>query len=274
MYLVLFIQGWSIIFYLIYFLSILFKNKLELSKYEKIDKNDKEKFLYYRDILKEFSIGELAYLFNGKKGYKLSIIAELEWLKLKGCININKDTINILKKDNLYESERYILEHYKFIKDKQFYNNYINNIKNTLIKKGCLQKHKFQLNLKLIVNFFLFIITFFVGLFLALNNDSNLLFFKIEMIFFALTWIITLVSILIFNKEMAIIKTENGKNIFLKLNGLKKYIKDFGNFEDKLLKEAILWEEYILYAIILNESKILVNQACDEYNKLINIIYK
>lgn len=78
---------------------------------------------------------------------------------------------------------------------------------------------------------------------------------------------------LIFNKESTIIKTSIGKDIYLKLNGLKNYIKDFGNFDDRCLKEIVLWEDYILYAITLNESKTLSKQVKEELNKLIHIVY-
>ena len=75
-------------------------------------------------------------------------------------------------------------------------------------------------------------------------------------------------------KEASLVKTEKGKEIYLKLKGLKNYLKDFGNFNDKSLKEISLWNEYILYAIILNESSSLSVEAKEELNKLISIIYK
>ncbi len=77
-----------------------------------------------------------------------------------------------------------------------------------------------------------------------------------------------------FNKGSVLIKTSIGKDIYLKLNGLKNYIKDFGNFDDKTLNELVLWEEYILYAIILDESEILSKQAREGLNNLISIVYR
>lgn len=77
-----------------------------------------------------------------------------------------------------------------------------------------------------------------------------------------------------FFRESSLTKTEKGKEIYLKLKGLKKHLKDFGNFDDKSLKEISLWDEYILYALILNESDNLSSQAKSEYNQLVKIIYK
>lgn len=272
-FIILLLQLSILTFYLIYFLIYMGKRKIELSKLEKIDKDDKEKFIYYREILKNYSIGELGYLFNGKRKTDLLIIAELEFLKLKNYISIDKDKIDIIGSDNLYKSEKYILEHYKFINDKQFKINYLKSIESSLKDKGCITKYKFKLDLKIITSFIILIFSFFIGWFLALNNDTNTFFFTTEMIIFFMIWIVCLVSILTFNKETAIIKTTIGKDIFLKLNGLKKYINDFGNFDGKTLKEIVLWEDYILYAIILDESRILSKQANEELNNLISIVY-
>lgn len=50
--------------------------------------------------------------------------------------------------------------------------------------------------------------------------------------------------------------------------------KNLDNLDDKSLKEISLWVEYILYALILNESVNLLYQAKNEYTKLVKIIYK
>ena len=54
--------------------------------------------------------------------------------------------------------------------------------------------------------------------------------------------------------KVSYILTKEGKEIYLRLNGLKHYLKDFGRLDEKELKEIILWKDYILYAIILDES--------------------
>ena len=57
------------------------------------------------------------------------------------------------------------------------------------------------------------------------------------------------------NGKAMYIKTDKGKELYMKLNGLKRFIRDFGYFKDKNLKEILVWEDYLLYAIILNETK-------------------
>jgi uncharacterized membrane protein len=279
MTLILLFQLSFVAFYLITFLIYICKRKIELSKLLKINKDDKEKFIYYREILKNYSIGELGYLFNGKKKTDLLIIAELESLKLNKNISIDKDKIDIIVDDNLHETEKYILEHYKFINDEQFKQNYLKCIKKSLSDKGCITNYTLKPDSKISICFLIFIFSFLIGWYLALlalNNSTNDSFFFItEAIIFLIVWIIGYVSskILNFDEESIIIKTDTGKNIYLKLNGLKNYIKDFGNFDDKTLEEIGVWEDYILYAIILDESKTLSKQAKEELNNLINIIY-
>jgi len=45
-------------------------------------------------------------------------------------------------------------------------------------------------------------------------------------------------------------RTRNGNELYLKWNGLKNFIKDFGNFEEKELPDIKLWEKYLVYAHI------------------------
>lgn len=45
-------------------------------------------------------------------------------------------------------------------------------------------------------------------------------------------------------------RTKNGNELFLKWNGLKNFIKDFGSFSDRELPEIKLWEKYLVYAHI------------------------
>ena len=274
-HIILIIQIGMLLFYVCYLLINILKNYFELAKLKMIDKNDKEKFKYYRDILKDYSIGELGYIFNNKNVNKL-IIAELESLKMKKILDIKDKNILITNDNkNISESEKYILEHYKFIKEKQFKINYLKCIETSLKEKNCLKNYKWKFSDKLNIAFILYVFSFLLGYYLALKYalSDNVTFFAIEMIMFLITIIVVGISMKVYDVKNKMVKTSIGKDIYLKLNGLKKYIKDFGNFEERNLKEIALWEEYILYAIILNESKTLTEQAKEEYLNLVNIVY-
>lgn len=49
--------------------------------------------------------------------------------------------------------------------------------------------------------------------------------------------------------------TCEGKNIKRKLLGMKLFLRDYSNMNEKDLNEINLWDEYIIYSVILNENK-------------------
>lgn len=49
--------------------------------------------------------------------------------------------------------------------------------------------------------------------------------------------------------------SEKGKKIKTQLLGLKMFLKDYSNMNKKDLNEINLWDEYIIYAVILNHNK-------------------
>lgn len=277
---ILVIQSIVIIYYLMIIIFFLIKKKLDLLKFEKINMSDEDIFKYYRDILKDYSIGELRYLFNGKKQIKLAIMAELEYLKIKKNINIDDNNIVIINKDNISKSERYILEHYKFINDREFKEYYRNMIETSLKEKECINKYNYKpkniFSFSIFFSFILFVISHFLFFYLLESNtvliDDNL--FLCEFANFFLFGLIGFCSFYVIVEKKLAIKTKKGNDIYLKLKGLKNFIKDFGFFDDKTLEEITLWQEYILYAIILDESKSLTKESKDEFKKLVDIIYK
>ena len=229
-----------------------------------------------RQIIKNYSIGELGYIYNGRRKTKLLILAELEYLKLKNNIYIDNEKINIINNnDNLRKSEKYVLDNYKFINDKEFKKRYILCIENSLKEKGDIVPYKIGAD-KIVFSLFIMVISFFVSFYLILSNFDtiNISYIIIEFSLFLLTWLIIGSSMFVFNKEYILVKTHHGKELYMKLNGLKNYIKHFGNFEEKSLKEIALWEEYILYAIILNESNkagriTVTDEICNLSNRFI-----
>lgn len=76
---VLIIQSTILVYYIIMFAIFSIKRFIEFCKIDKINPDDKGKFEYYREIIKNYSIGELGYIFNGRKYTKSLILAELEY---------------------------------------------------------------------------------------------------------------------------------------------------------------------------------------------------
>lgn len=279
--LLLTLQFGIILYWIASFLIYLLERKMEIRKIDEIDENDKEKFKYYRDILKNYSMGELGYLFNGKGKVRLLIAAEIEYLKMRKCIKVNENGIEIIDDTNCDKSEKYILEHYKFLNEKEFEYNYLKCIEESLEEKSCIKSYDLKEDPKIVFSFLVTFLSFFVGWYFVVTKANSVInsgiFVALEVIYFILFSIVSVFSMNTLGNlphERNFIKTSIGKEISLKLYGLKNFINDFGNFDEKVMEEITLWEEYILYAIILNESNSLIDEAKKEFEELVEIIYK
>lgn len=261
----------------LYILSILIhkiNEYIKIHRKYKIIKDDENKLKYYREIIDNYSISELGYIFNGNNNIQLLIMAELEYLKMIKVIDINDGNIIILRKDSLRKTEQYLIEHYKFINDLKFKMNYLSVIEESLKEKNAIVCLKNKVNQMLVVLFFIVFFTIYMGVSCCIMYDCSIRFVILEMLL-----LFGIGLVLIFTKELLEIKTiikktSLGENIYMKLNGLKNYLKDVGNFDEKNLDEIKLWDEYILYAIILDVSDGITESAKKELDELIRIVYK
>lgn len=74
-----------------------------------------------------------------------------------------------------------------------------------------------------------------------------------------------------FNKRNLFVKTKEGVDLQCKMSGLKNYIKEYSKLEERELKELVLWEDYMIYAIIFDLKGNLDKEAKKLYEKLVNI---
>ncbi len=269
------------------------RNFVVKKKINNINKNDKNKYLYYRELLKELSIEELGYLFNGKKDVNLYIAVSLIKLKKinnvqlynddknlkvlvennlfkKGYIkelNYDKYLKEILSKKDITASEKFILSNLKNIDKDYFKKEYISIIEKNLNLKGYIEKYEstkmelFSISLG-VISFIIYFISVLIN-----NGDNDILNLFITIIISCLFFIM---SIIISYMNKFYIKTKKGKDVYLKLLALKRYIHDFGKFDDRELEEIKLWDEWILYAIILNESDNLTKDLKEEYKNIMD----
>lgn len=47
------------------------------------------------------------------------------------------------------------------------------------------------------------------------------------------------------------IRNDDGKSLYVKLNGLKNFLTDFSSIENKSKEDLILWEDYLIYSVLL-----------------------
>ncbi len=81
-------------------------------------------------------------------------------------------------------------------------------------------------------------------------------------------------SIFMANKFMteSYIRTEKGRKMAIEFSKVKNFIHDFSLLSDKSLTDIVLWDEYIPYAISLNEAD-AIEKYIDTNSKYRKIIY-
>jgi len=67
-------------------------------------------------------------------------------------------------------------------------------------------------------------------------------------------------------KEKRYMRTEKGKEINRQLDGLKLFIKEFSNIDNKEAKYLFLWEDYLIYSVMFDINR----KIQDEYSKYFN----
>lgn len=240
---------------------------------EKITKNDEEKYKYFRDKLQDLTIGEIGYLYN-KSNIDELIAATLESLKLRNIIKIEEKKIIYNQKHILSLEEEYLINNASAMKTESFKRKFKEKINQSLVKKGYIENRtriSEIIDHKLVLTVMPFLLSYGIGL-----NYENKAKFSMNMICFLSFFIIFGIYALQCNlaDKKICIRTKLGNELYLKLLGLKNFLNDFGSFEKKDLDEIALWEEYILYAIILNCSDALDKDLKEEYKLLLEITEK
>lgn len=236
-----------------------------VSRLENLDCIDflKEKNIF-REILREYSGATLYYLKDLKKGDEISaIVATLLNLKLKKKIDIINPKIIILDQDSigLNYSEKYILEHiynHKVLLDVFGYTFFYAEkeaLEKGLIRIDEAQKKKIIKRSILFLGSILFLLAFLIGSHNHIVKLGVLIFFT-YLLFFSISFLITYS----WNVRNFYTRTEKGVEIASKVKGLYQFLNDFGNMKDKSEKELILWEEYLVYAVVLGINEPVVKE--------------
>ena len=73
-----------------------------------------------------------------------------------------------------------------------------------------------------------------------------------------------LIISLIMNKKNPYVRGKEGNAINEKLEGLKNYIKDYSNLEEKNKEDITLWEDYLIYSIIFGINTQIVEEVWEK----------
>ena len=243
---------------------------------EKLDKIDFQNNSYYRDIIFKYSPAVLSYIDDFKLEEK-DIVATLMSLELKQKLSM-KDQIKIINdsEENLDENEKYIFKKLK--------NNTLKNInmlefeekvikdcldynlleENKDIKKKIIKKVIFSvcIYILIVVGFFNFP-TFYNNI---PNKNIAILLLPVIFILFLIMIILPFSTIVYIksyyrmNKQNPYIRNKKARNINKKLEGLRKYVKDFSQLSESQYNEIILWEDYLIYSVILGQNSKIVKE--------------
>ena len=262
-------------------------HKYRLSNDEFIANKD-----YYRDLLKGYTPLELSYN-NNYEIDQYALIATVLNLENKKIITY-KDNKFYVKKDtsNLSQIEKCITD--------KISENGVDNIvisrfglyydivkvckEKKLIELGNISKKK--LTRDIIISIIVYIIVYFLWSKseMFLNNDllsGNVFIASINsallpVVSFALFAFVHLYPLYFIIKYLILNnltnrknykKTDLGKEINYKLEGLKNFIEDFSILNEREKEEVIIWDDYLVYSVMFNDN----NKIFEEYKNKVQL---
>jgi len=240
------------------------------SKLEKIDfKNNS----YYRDIIERYSIAAISYI-DSFKVEKKDIVAVILELEMKRKIKI-EEKIKIIDTNDkeLTETERYIFD---ILKNRKI--NKIDIIKyEDILIQECKDKNLFKTrtfleqkfsNKVIVILTLLWMLVIFISCCLVIALSAKVNSINIVMLLFPACFFALLVGPMYLGKlrkTNPYVRSKEGKILNQKIEGLRKYLKDYSNMGEKEKNELILWEDYLIYSVIFNQNKKIIEEI---YNKI------
>lgn len=234
--------------------------------YIKYDKELKTNFdmEYNREFINDYDVTNIEYLFDKKiteKAFSTSIL-NLIYKKNIKIEQIDKKDYKLIKvnTDNVSESEEYLMKMiFDNIGNKEYVllsqiKKYAKEVHGTTsefltsfttwqnkVTSESIKNNYYESNTKIKVLGVLFsLVGYLVFYVMGRFNGFNL--FSIIIFICALVFMIYM---LIFNK-----RTKRGAEDYQKWKAFKRFLEDFGRFDEKELPEIVLWERYLVYANI------------------------
>lgn len=246
-----------------------FKMGKRVADIEKSDIDFNKDKTYYREIIDEYGILELAYINNMQTLEKKDIAAALLNLELKKVIKLKDNQITYIDNKEMTNSENYILSNCVSGKVNMDNINILCDIvKQEAIKSGLIEKET-NVAKDIILMFIktnVFATIAFSLLFFSASlymEYSNFLTMTLCVILFLLNGLSGYRMVYFFSYAYHKIKsyklTDKGKEIKSKLDGLKLYIKEFSDLDDENKNSLMLWEDYLIYSVMFGVNKNIVN---------------
>ena len=240
-----------------------YKNKLNI---DDLKKNSK----YYRDLIKKYSPAVLGYIDNFEVNNS-TVVATIMSLELKGAVDNNLLNIKDIDVSKLDENEKYIYSNISNLKNIQ-----INEFKKLVVEDGKrykliqdkkITKDEFEKGIeKLIVPVVIVIFGFILSI--ITNND---MIFLISFLGGIIGYIILFFS-KVTSKAMSeidpYVRTKKAENLNEKLEGLKKYLKDYSSLKEKTADELVIWEDYLIYSVIFSQNEKIIKEYQEKIDRV------
>lgn len=247
---------------------------------DKVDITDKKNDDYYRNLLKEYSIGELGYI-NDFKLMRNDLAASLLMLELKKKIII-QEQIKVVDSSyvGLVDNEIYLLDCLNNNRDINIieYGNIVFNdcvkkdllVAQTDLKKSVIKKIVGFIIFILILNLMLFLYNRFIAGSQPVLDSVFLIITFLSFLFIVVApmgYVCYLIGYIIMSKLNPCVRSKKGKELNNKLNGLKNFLKDFSRIHERNREELVIWEDYLVYSVIFDQN----NDIRDDILRKINL---
>lgn len=234
---------------------------------------------YYRDIIEEHSPLVLSYIDNFNITKK-DVIGTLLKLQVKKYIELkNMKSMKVLKNNDyeLKSTEQYVIENEI---QKIDYDELKKVTEEEALSQGLLEHRKLDKDkikhkiISSILIFILSIVVFFIYIIIsaeAMANDVEVPIFITSIV----TYIVLIGTSYPFYRVMYFIlymrhmkrepyiRSKKGNEINEKLEGLKKYIKDYSMLDKRNYEELTLWEEYLIYSVMFGQNRKVLEDILD-----------
>ncbi len=235
-------------------------------------------FKYYRDIIEKYSPATLSFILDGME-FDKDLAASIIYLINKGYLELKQDNkITRTDKDNsglskdlkiICNSDVNHLLAYRRLKNKNIKEQQEAYIASQTNRQWMEQVEKEAEEDGLVIERKKYKITSILSILCIIETVYTLTIENYGLFFFS----IFLFFLLVFLKMSAYdknkwVKTQKGYELYSKIVGLKNYIKDFSTLSEKELKEIEIWEDYLIYAIIFNNTSKLNKDALEFYKKI------
>lgn len=246
----------------------------------KLDESDFEKNkTLYRDTLKSYSSSVLNYIDNFKLDRKQSYTAKLLELEKNKIIKISGNKIEKIK-EPYGELDKCFVSSINDNKVTMSINEYQKFVEKEALDKGLITNASFietskDKKIRIIITI-LFLLMFAGAILIAFLQDTDFtskIFIAIVLSIFVVAFFIFFITVynflyvfMLLSREKHYIRTEKGKEVNKQLDGLKLFMEEFSNIDNKEAKYLFLWEDYLIYSVMFDINK----KIQDEYSKYFN----